>query len=319
MNILRIKFVMPTQSSFDLDGFNEFSIKLSDQSLKFKISTSESSSYRTYILKSNEFDFNFNDLAIEKVINSLYLTSLDFGNGILMNPNLKSSWFAKTFLEELKLQHGVNMEDDFIGVRIIPSNTKFVGSPPLTLHAKSSIRVFEDSMNSYLNLEYTNSDNLIRAIEIYNSSNYLNVVNQSARFILYMSAIEALIEQKKVSKRLESSLSSYINRIKHLIIDNEEKTSIIGSLNRLKKMSIKRSGKILVRALISSDKKYNGFSPEDFFSKAYDLRSNFVHYGITSTKELDIKNIQMQTFTSDLLKEYFKKICCKTNNKLVLL
>jgi hypothetical protein len=310
MNILRIRFVMPTHSSFDLDELNGFTIKLKDQTLTFKVETSESSTYRTYIFNSNKFDFDFNDKMIDKVIESLYLASLDFGNGILMNSNLKSSWFTRSFLDELKLSHGTTIEDDYFGVRIITTKTSFISSPPPSLHSKSSIKVFEDSLNKYLKLDFSNSDNLIRAIEIYNSANYLNIVNQSARFILYMSAVEALIEQKKVSKRLENSLEAYIRRIQRLKITSEEKKSITGSLGVLRKMSIKRSGKILVKTLISSDKKYNGFSPEDFFNKAYDLRSKFVHLGITQTKELNIKNIQMQSFTSDLLKAYFKIKCC---------
>jgi hypothetical protein len=310
MNILRIRFIIPNNCSFDLENSQGFSIKFNEHLLSFNISTSESSSYRTYTFKSNEFDFTFGDDMIQKVIDSLYLISLDFGNGLLINPNLKSSWMAKSLLEELKSQNGINVEDDFIGVKIIPSKTKFIGSGPVTLHAKSNIKVFEDGLNNYIKLKYKNSSRLILAIEIYNSSSYLNIVNNSARFILFMTAIEALIDQKKVSKRLQNSINSYLKRVKKLKISYEEKSSINGSLNLLKKMSIKKSGKILVEMLLNRDNRYNGFSPSEFFSKAYNLRSNFVHSGITKTKDLDIKTIQMQTFTSDLLKAYFKKICC---------
>jgi hypothetical protein len=271
---------------------------------------SESPSYRSYVFKSNEFDFPIDDELIQKIINSLYLTSLDFGNGLLINPNLKSSWIAKSFLADLKSQHGVNIEDDFIGVKVLPSDTKIMGAGPVTLHGKSSIKIFEEGLNKYINLNFTNSEKIIRAIEIYNSSTYLNIVNKSAGFILHMTAIEALIDQPKVSKRLQNSINSYLNRVNQLKIGKEEKSSINGSLNLLKKMSIKRSGKYLVESLLDTDKKYNGFSPSEFFSKAYDLRSNFVHFGITKTKDLDIKTIQMQSFTSDLLKAYFNKICC---------
>jgi hypothetical protein len=310
MNILRIKFVIPNHYSFDLDNFQGFSISFNDLSLNFNITTSEFSSYRTYTFKSNEFNSTIDDEMIQKIIDSLYLTSLDFGNGLLINPNLKSSWIAKSFLEELKSQHAVSVEDDFIGVKIISSETKIIGSGPVTLHGKSSLKVFEEGLNKYLKLNFKNSDKLVRAIEIYNSSTYLNAINQSARFILYMTAIEALIDQKKVSKRLQYSINSYLKRVKQLKISNEEKSSINGSLNLLKKMSIKRSGKILVETLLNSNITYNGFSPSEFFGKAYDLRSNFVHFGFTKTKDFDIKTIQMQTFTSDILKAYFNKICC---------
>jgi hypothetical protein len=310
MSILRIKFVIPTGYSFDLENFTDFSINFNQYSLRFEISMSESESYRSYIFKSNEFDFTFEDEQIQKIIDSLYLISLEFGNGLLINSNLKSSWVAKSFLEELISEHKVNFEDDFIGVKVLPKDTIIMSSGPITIHCKSSIKSFEEGLNKYVNLKFSNSEKIIRAIEIYNSSSYLNVVNQSARFILQMTAIEALIEQPKVSKRLQNSIDSYRKRVKLLKIKSDEKSSIIGSLSLLKNTSIKRSGKLLVQNILGNERKYNGFSPCDFFSKAYDLRSNFVHFGMTKTKELDIKTIQMQTFTSDLLKAYFNKICC---------
>jgi hypothetical protein len=126
-----------------------------------------------------------------------------------------------------------------------------------------------------------------------------------------MSAVEALIEQESVSKKLQNSLTSYIKRIKELKIKSDEKSSILTSLSFLKKISIKRSGKMLVNTLLDKDKRYNAFPPDIFFGKAYDLRSRFVHYGITKTKDLSIRTIQMQDFTMDLLKTYFEKVCVK--------
>ncbi|HUX56304.1 MAG TPA: hypothetical protein VMV77_04980 [Bacteroidales bacterium] len=251
-----------------------------------------------------------NDETVQKIVDSLYLTSLEFGVGILINPDLKSSWFTKSFLEEMKSKNGMNIEDEFIGAQVVPSGTIFIGSNPVTIHSESSFKIFEELLNKYIRIKYRKSEKLIRAIEIYNSSTYLNIVNHSARFILLMTSIEALIDQKKVSKRLQNSLDSYIKRINRLKINSEEKTSIVGSLGLQKKGSIKRSGKILVEYLLDNDKRYNGFLPSAFFSKAYDLRSNFVHFGKTKSKDLNIRTIQMQEFVKDMLKSYFENISC---------
>ena len=276
MNILRIRFLLPNNYSFSLEENQQLTIDIDQKIFKFNISTSESTSYRIYTLKSNSFDFPVSDETVQKIVNSLYLASLEFGNGILINPELKSSWFTKSVLEEMKLQNGVNVVDDFIGAQIIPLGTRFIGSNPVTIHSKSGFETFEEVLNKYIRTRYQKSEKLIRAIEIYNSSTYLNIVNYSARFILLMTSIEALIDQKKVSNRLQNSLDSYIKRISKLKIDGKEKTSIVGSLSQQKKLSIKRSGKILVESLLDSDKKYNGFLPSVFFNKAYDLRSSFV-------------------------------------------
>ena len=310
MNILRIRFVIPNHYSFALEDNQQLTMQLDNESLIFDINTAESTSYRIYTFKSDDFDFMISDDTIKKIVDSFYLVGLEFDIGILINPDLKSSWVGKSFLEEIKQQSGRNVEDDFIGAKIVPSGSLFIGSSPPTLHGKSSFKTFEELLNKYIGLKYQNTENLLRASEIYNSATYLNIVNSSALFILLMSAIEALIDQEKVSKRLQNSVNSYIKRIDELKIDREEKASMVGSLGLLKKMSIKRSGKLLVDYLLDNNKKYNDFLPSTFFSKAYDLRSNFVHEGKTQTRDLNIRTIQMQTFVKDIMKAYFEKICC---------
>jgi hypothetical protein len=46
--------------------------------------------------------------------------------------------------------------------------------------------------------------------------------------------------------------------------------------------------KTWVKKYLGTDKIYNGFKPSAFFSKAYDLRSKFVHNGKTETKYLKL-------------------------------
>jgi hypothetical protein len=124
-----------------------------------------------------------------------------------------------------------------------------------------------------------------------------------------MSAVEALIEPGNVSEILQRTVDSFIKEVIKLKIDDEEKNSIQGSLSFLKKTSITKSGKLLVRSLLNDNKKYNDFPPEIFFNKAYNLRSEFVHKGFTKTRDLDIRNIQLQDFVGDILKAYFEKFC----------
>ncbi len=310
MDFLRIRFVIPKHYSFKLDNDQELVLELEQGSLTFNVETSEESIYRTYTFKSKDFDFQIDNKIIQKIIDALYLLCLESDIGILINPKLKSFGISMSFLENLSSETKIKVEEDYIGVKVSPSGTKFLRMNPLTLHGDINIKTFERLLNKYVGLKYQNHEKLLRAIEIYNSSNYLTIVNQTGRFILQMSALEALIEQPKVSKRLQNSLDSYIKRVNRLKINPDERKSIAGSLNSLKKVSIKRSGKNLVDSLIDNDKQYNGFKASDFFSKAYDLRSKFVHDGITETKHLNIKTIQMQSFVKDIMKSYFEKICC---------
>ena len=309
MEVLRIKFVIPRHYSFKIENGQKLSLDLDQGSLTFNINTSKHSIYRIYTFTSNILDFKIDDKTIQKIIDALYLSCMETGIGILINPNLKSFWINKSFLKKINSDLNTNIEEDYIGAKVIDSETKLLSSNPPTVEASTDIKIFEKLLNKYVGLKYKKIDKLLRAIEIYNSSNYLTIVNQSGRFILLTSAIEALIEQPKVSKRLQNSLDSYIKRVDKLKIHDVEKASVSGSLNSLRKVSIQRSGKNLVDYLLDNDKNYNGFSPSDFFSKAYDLRSEFVHNGITETKHLSIKTNQMQSFVKDIMKSYFEKIC----------
>lgn len=307
MDFLRIRFVIPEHYFLKIEDNQTLDLKVDQRLLHFKITSSEANIYRIYTLDSKPFDFIINSTSIQKIIDSLYLLCTELDYGVLINPNLSSSWFNKSHFNEINPE--IRIENNFIGAKVFPSGTKFIGSNPVSLHASSSLEKFETLLNKYVGLEHQNSENLIRAIEIYNTSIYLNIVNQTARFILLMTAIESLIEQPKVSKRLQNSLDSYIKRIKKLKIKSNEKASIQGSLYNLKKTSIKKSGKILVESLLDNDKKYNEFSPAVFFSHAYDLRSKFVHSGVTKTKYLDIRHNQLQSFVKDIIKSYFDKFC----------
>lgn len=309
MDILRINFIVQSGFSFQVKHNQKITLNTDQGILKFKISKTEADSLNIYCFQSLPFKFKLTEKAVEEIVDSLYLLSLELDIGILINPDLKSSWIAKSLLDELKLQYGIDFYDDFIGAKVVKAKSTFIASPPINLRISTPIENFEDLLNKYYGLKYRKSEQLFRAIEIYNSSTYLTIVNRPGRFILQMTAIEALINQTQVSTRLKNSLDSYIKRVQKLKIRYDEKQSILGSLSHLKKNSIKQSGRLLVENLLDNKKLYNGYLPSAFFSKAYDLRSQFVHNGKTKTKDLDIKTANIQDFTKDLLKAYLNKIC----------
>jgi hypothetical protein len=309
MKFLRIKFVIPRGYSFANENNYKFTLVLNQGALTFTIEISENDPYRTYVFKSNDFNFDIPEETIQKIRDALYLLCVEFDIGILLTPDLTTSFIPESAITEMK-GSGSTVVHDFFGVNQLPSGTLIAGIFDVKVSLASGINYFEELLNKYVSLKYKKSDALIRALEIYNSSFYISGKNQSARFILLMSAIETLIKQPKVSKRLQRSLVSYVKRVKRLKIIDEERESVIGSLNQLKEISINRGGKNLVRHLLNDKKLYNGFIPVTFFNKAYTLRSNFVHSGITKTKDLDIRTIQMQVFVKDILRAYFEKDCC---------
>ena len=315
MNCIRIKFILPIDISLEFSGKNIITLKLPEQDIPFDVSVIENKIYRTYTLKSKPLNIEIEDSTISKIQDSLYLSSFDVQSGIILNPNLGCGGISNSEKNRFK-KVGIKLESDFIGVSLVDCETKFI-----SVGATASVGInssnFENAINTKI-IEHNFSDNkLLRAMELYNSTSYMSRVNNSGRFVLLMSAIECIINQKKVSKGIISILNRAKKEINELSISDIEKKSVQGSLDFVKNESIKRSGKSLIQELFSdSNIKYNGYSPPDFFSKAYDLRSNLVHDGKTETKFLSIENSQLQTFTHECLKRYYEKSIKKKSIKI---
>jgi len=309
MDILRIKFIIPKHYSIEIDANPKLTLILKNQVLKLSIKSEETPMYRSYTLESEPLTFKIDQDLITKIKDTMYLITLDLDKGILINPELKTFHLGPDFQKQLSEQYGVPVLADSIGVQIVQQGTKFVSSSA-TASVKSKIDIFENLLNKYVDLNYRRDEKIFVALELYNSTNYLNIINQSSRFILYMSAIECLIDQSDISKEAQLILKDTESEIQNSNIDSSEKVSLLGSLNFLKKESIKRAGNKMIEKLFNPNDTYSRLNPIDFFNKAYDLRSRFVHSGKTKTNHLDIKNNELQRFTKDLITNYFNKICC---------
>lgn len=123
------------------------------------------------------------------------------------------------------------------------------------------------------------------------------------RFILLVMAIEALIEPKSRTENAVALVDSLIEQTKSSNCEQNEKNSVIGSLNWLRKESINRAGKRLVAERLGSEQKYEELSPPDFFGKCYKLRSDLVHGSMPfpSFEEVGSLVATLEVFVSELL------------------
>ncbi|WP_304511902.1 HEPN domain-containing protein [Desulfobacula sp.] len=128
-----------------------------------------------------------------------------------------------------------------------------------------------------------------------------------SRFVLLVMAIEALIEPIERSPDAVLFVDNLIKQTKYSEIEKNEKDSIVGSLNWLRKESINQAGKRLVSSRIPTEQKYNGMSPEKFFSKCYQLRSDLVHGNIPYPTFKEIGSVvgTLEVLVSDLLTKHF--------------
>jgi hypothetical protein len=80
-----------------------------------------------------------------------------------------------------------------------------------------------------------------------------------------------------------------------------EKSSLLGSLQWLRRQSIRQAGKALAATL--GERTYMDMTPPKFFAHCYDLRSTLVHgeTPLPKRQEVDVSAAQLERFVADLL------------------
>ena len=308
MKCIQIKFILPINKPLEFSGKKIITLKLPEQDVDFDVNITKNGIYKKYTLKSKPLNTKIQDSTIENIKNSLYLSSFDVQSGILINPNLATGGISNSFKETLN-KIGIKRESDFIGIKLVDCETKFISASG-TLIAGINSSILENAINTKIKEHNFADEKLLRAIELYNSVFYLSKVNNSARYILLMSAIECIIVQKEIDDRAILILDNAKSEIEKLSLNKTEIESILSSLDFVKKKSISKSGKSTVNELfLNSNIEYNGYNPVLFFKKAYDLRSKLVHDGKIKTKFLSIEDSQLQQFAIDCLSRYYKKKC----------
>lgn len=304
MQRIHIKFILPHTYKFKLEQNKIYKIKISSLILKLKVSQFDKPSYTSYHIYSQPLQ-DVDQHILKSIEDSLYCSFINYDWGLLMPQqmaSLKISEYGKKVL-------GNNIVSDIIGVNLLDANDS-----PIEAFANptviNSLDKFLQDVQKISDQKKVVNERFIRALELYNSTKYLNRINNSGRFILFISSIECLLEEETLQDEIIAVIDNTRREIKSLDIkDQSIIDSITGSLKHLKNKSIGLRGKELVNRLFkNSKKKYNGMSAVDFFKKAYELRSKIVHNGIIEIKSFDIHTAQIHEFTKDCLIKYYEDI-----------
>jgi hypothetical protein len=139
----------------------------------------------------------------------------------------------------------------------------------------------------------------------------LSNANPDVQFILWITAIEALIADKKPKKKeAEGKVVEYLEQLGEQVVADKQKFNrkvrerVAGLLELAQEETITELGKTLARKL---DKEYNEKPPDKFFEENYRARSRLVHGSIDEEKRLEPREIRrrlphLRQFVMDLLK-----------------
>ena len=138
----------------------------------------------------------------------------------------------------------------------------------------------------------------------------LSNANPDVQFILWITAIEALIpDEKPKRKEAEGKVVKYLEQLREEVgadsekFDRKVRKRVAGLLKLAQEETITELGMTLARKL---DKEYDGKSPDEFFQENYRGRSSLVHGSIDEEKRPEPREIQrrlphLQEFVMDLL------------------
>jgi hypothetical protein len=133
------------------------------------------------------------------------------------------------------------------------------------------------------------------------SASYFDASERS-RFVTLISAVEALLELQPRPPEVENLVEIIKQIVRGASVQDSTRTSMLSSLEWLKKESIGQAGRALADRLLAG-KTYVGKEPSRFFTFCYEVRSSILHNGKAPDEVDDLLRIcnVAQTFVGDLL------------------
>ena len=150
---------------------------------------------------------------------------------------------------------------------------RFIEIKTAPVHAKN-IETFEERFLASIALQPTLGDQDRLSLSLFHASFFQPTAD--SRFLLLVMAIEALIEPKPKSEEAIKYVEGFIEKIEASSLRQDEKSSLIGSLEFLRNESIGQAGRRLVTVKLG-DKLYQDKPAPKFLSYVYTLRSRLVH------------------------------------------
>ena len=138
------------------------------------------------------------------------------------------------------------------------------------------------------------------AFLLFNSSFFQRAAD--SRFLLLVMAVEALLDPEPRADEARKHVDTLIAQTSASSLNVNEKNSLIGSLQLLKKESISHAGRRLASARLGG-RSYDSKLAPDFFTYCYRLRSKLVHgsFPIPSFGEIGAAAANLEVFVSDIL------------------
>ncbi|WP_416565078.1 hypothetical protein [Nocardia testacea] len=221
--------------------------------------------------------------------------------GIDLGPRDEPVAEPMAFMAEVAAEHGVQALRGRHGLLVFPSEPPATfGAPSVEIvvpHKPDVLMQSVDEARSSLGPELTEAQEL--ALRLLHLSFF--DTNPETRFVLLVTAIEAVLDQGERSAEFVQWLVHLMSETKAADLDKQTRDSILNYLGMGKRESVAASAKRLVAPL--GERTYSDQSPQDFFTACYTQRSNLVHANLPrpTIHELRSRLPTLERFVIDVL------------------
>ncbi|MEQ6896563.1 hypothetical protein [Microbacterium sp. KR10-403] len=185
--------------------------------------------------------------------------------------------FSQAFLDQVSLPTGetVELRSDQPGLEVFSEDQPtswlgFEGNAEAVRNAATTVDAVRRAYDENLRPD----ERTMLAIDLYSAAE--STGDADARFLMLMSAVEAMIVTEKRSDEQVAVLKGLRQEISEMTdLDPEDRDQLASAVIGLRFESISAAGRRLAESL--APRTYGEKSAVDFFRRAYDVRSNLVH------------------------------------------
>jgi hypothetical protein len=240
--------------------------------------------------------------AAERYVPALALTLVKLRVGADFGRRAPKSAFTRAGLRMLETESRPRVLNDVHGLMLYESE-------PRPCFATASLddvcavgqRRFEHVFSKALELAVRPTERERVALDFFNASFFQQ--SPDSRLLMLVMAIEAILDPPARAGEALAHVESMIAATRECgSLSDDEKQSLLGSLEWLKYKSIRQTGRKLASSVLG-ERKYMDKEAPAFFLYCYDLRSRLVHSScpLPTQEELRCAVAPLKAFVSDLL------------------
>ncbi len=222
--------------------------------------------------------------------------------GIDAGKDKASGGFTSFMKEKILSENGLRVIDDVHGVTAYSED---IPTSCVTVSATELLRprgreFFADEICTILSEPRCVNSKTKLSMELLTASFF--ETSPRSRFLTLVLAAESVLDPNNRSESASSLVDHLRGITKCADIPDDERLSILGSLNWLKKDSISQSLRKMAAEHLP-DHKYDGLPSESFIKKCYEARSYLVHTGEADERKYNIGGLaaNLEVYMRDML------------------